>query len=107
MTAWALEPSISSRQSLRSKPIEALIRCMIADGPAANRPPHRRLAPAFVSDGPPLLGGGLEPEELLMTLGPIACLRREGLTRIALAALALALSATPGRADSDLPGKPG
>ena len=42
-----------------------------------------------------------------MGLGPIACLRREGLTRIALITLALVLSATPGRADSDLPGKPG
>jgi len=42
-----------------------------------------------------------------MTIGPIACLGREGLSRIALAALVLALSATPGRADSAMPGKPG
>ncbi|HLG87853.1 MAG TPA: TlpA disulfide reductase family protein [Alphaproteobacteria bacterium] len=42
-----------------------------------------------------------------MGLGPIACLRRAGLTRMALAALLLALSATQSRADSGLPGKPG
>jgi len=39
--------------------------------------------------------------------GPIACLRRNRWTGVALAALALALLATPGRADSGLPGKPG
>lgn len=42
-----------------------------------------------------------------MTFGPIACSRRNGLTKAALAALLLALSAAPSRADSDLPGKPG
>ena len=31
---------MSWRQSLRSKPIEAFMACMIASGPAAKRPPH-------------------------------------------------------------------
>ena len=38
---------MSCRHSLRSKPIEALISCMITDGPAANRPPHCGLAASF------------------------------------------------------------
>ena len=60
-----------------------------------------------VSGGAPVGGVGLELEELLMTTGPIACFRRDGWTRLALTALALALLATPGRADSGMPGKPG
>ncbi len=47
MAAWASEPRISWRQSLRSKPIEALISAMITDGPAAKRPPHCALAASF------------------------------------------------------------
>ena len=38
------EPRMSCRHSLRSKPMEALISCMITDGPAAKRPPHCMLA---------------------------------------------------------------
>ncbi len=40
IAACASEPRMSWRHILRSKPIEALISCMITDGPAANRPPH-------------------------------------------------------------------
>ncbi len=46
MAAWAREPAISWRHSLRSKPIEALIRRMISAGAAAKRPPHWLLAGA-------------------------------------------------------------
>ena len=40
MAACASDPLMSCRHSARSKPIEALISCMIADGPPAKRPPH-------------------------------------------------------------------
>ena len=36
----AIDPRISCANSFRSKEIEALIACMIADGPEAKRPPH-------------------------------------------------------------------
>ena len=70
----------------------------MADGPAANRPPHRLLAVGAAFDGV-----GLE-EELLMTAAPIAYPCRARSTRIAgiaLATLALALFSVPGRADAD------
>jgi hypothetical protein len=47
--AWASEPAMSWAKSLRSKPMEALISSMMADGPAAKRPPHISL-PVFLSD---------------------------------------------------------
>ena len=51
MAAWAREPRMSCRHSLRSKPIEALMACMTADGPAAKRPPHCMLASACAAFG--------------------------------------------------------
>jgi hypothetical protein len=51
ISAWAIDPRISCRHILRSKPIEALISCMMAAGPAANRPPHCGLLIAGGSAG--------------------------------------------------------
>ncbi len=47
MAACARDAAISCRHSLRSKPMEALMSCMITDGPPAKRPPHCALADAF------------------------------------------------------------
>ena len=44
MAAWAFDPATSWLASLASKPIEALISCMISAGPPAKRPPHSLLA---------------------------------------------------------------
>ncbi len=52
MAAWASEPLMSCRHSLRSNPIEALISAMITEGPAAKRPPHCALAGSFRRSGP-------------------------------------------------------
>ncbi len=48
MAAWAREPAMSWAYSRLSKPMEALIFSMIADGPAAKRPPHSALARGLV-----------------------------------------------------------
>ena len=40
IAAWARLPAISSAQSLASKPIETLMACITASGPAPKRPPH-------------------------------------------------------------------
>ena len=47
IAAWAREPRMSCRHSLRSNPMEALMSCMITDGPPAKRPPHCALAGSF------------------------------------------------------------
>ncbi len=43
IATWASEAAMSSRHSLLSKPIEALISRISAAGPPAKRPPHIRL----------------------------------------------------------------
>src|SRR5271155_5148612 len=67
IAACARDPAISSRHSLRSKPIDALIRCIIEDGPALKRPPHRLLAPTV---------SGVEEEDLVMADISIAYSRK-------------------------------
>src|ERR1700722_8814670 len=67
IAACARDPAISSRHSLRSKPIDALIRCIIEDGPALKRPPHRLFAPAVA---------GVEEEDLVMADISIAYSRK-------------------------------
>ena len=57
IAAWASEAAISSRQSLLSKPIEALISRISAAGPPAKRPPHIRLEPGLSSTTAGLLSG--------------------------------------------------
>ena len=56
MAAWARLPLMSWRHILRSKPMEALMSCMITEGPRAKRPPHWAFASALRSRGSDWLG---------------------------------------------------
>jgi len=57
MAAWAREPRMSCRHIFRSKPMEALMACMMAEGPSAKRPPHCWLAPVVLG----MLKGSVRP----------------------------------------------
>jgi thiol-disulfide isomerase/thioredoxin len=81
--------------------MEALIRCMIEDGPESKRPPHKLFALAGVVGD-----GGFEEEELFMTGALIAYSRPIYPIPGAVLGLALMLLATPAMA-VDLAGKPG
>src|SRR6185437_10030768 len=95
IAAWARDPSISSCHSLRSKPIDALIRCIIEDGPALKRPPHRLFAPVPEA----------EEEDFVMAGLSIAYSKVLATAALAFALLSAPMLCAPALADAV--GKPG